>query len=76
MRWICMHAANAVSSYLTHRLLKVEKAFDNVSAISILPIPRYSELQLLAINNSVQLKMFTGYHVAEHVCLHVSNRKA
>ncbi|KAG6583158.1 uncharacterized protein IUM83_05997 [Phytophthora cinnamomi] len=54
------------------RLLKVEKAFGNVFAISILPIPRYSELQLLAINNTVQLKIFTVFSVSAAVKLIVS----
>ncbi|KAE8991577.1 hypothetical protein PR003_g22163 [Phytophthora rubi] len=55
-----------------HRLLKVEKAFANAFAISILPIPRYSELQLLAINGSVQLKMFTVFSIPAAVKLIVS----
>ncbi|RMX64834.1 hypothetical protein KXD40_007998 [Peronospora effusa] len=34
------------------RLLKAEKAFGNVFAIAILPIPQYSKLQLFAISSS------------------------
>ena len=45
---------------LLFRMLKAEKAFENVFAIAVLPIPQYSKLQLLAIRSSVKIKMFSG----------------
>ncbi|CAH0484897.1 unnamed protein product [Peronospora effusa] len=54
------------------RLLKAEKAFGNVFAIAILPIPQYSKLQLFAISSSVKIKMFTAFSVPAAVKIMVS----
>ncbi|CAI5716565.1 unnamed protein product [Peronospora destructor] len=53
-------------------LLKAEKAFENVFAIAVLPIPQYSELQLFAISSSVKIKMFTAFSVPAAVKIMVS----
>ncbi|CAI5744067.1 unnamed protein product [Peronospora destructor] len=53
-------------------LLKAEKAFGNVFAIAVLPIPQYSELQLFAISSSVKIKMFTAFSVPAAVKIMVS----
>ncbi|KAL3662888.1 hypothetical protein V7S43_012288 [Phytophthora oleae] len=48
------------------------KAFGNAFAIAVSPIPRFSELQLLAITNSVQIKIFTVFSLPSAVKLMVS----
>ncbi|KAG6975560.1 hypothetical protein JG688_00002260 [Phytophthora aleatoria] len=45
-------------------LLKAENAFENAFAIAVLPIPRFTELQLLAISNTMQIKIFTAFSLS------------
>ncbi|KAG2762276.1 hypothetical protein PC129_g5520 [Phytophthora cactorum] len=53
-------------------LLEAEKAFENAFAIAVLPIPRFTELQLLAISNTMQIKIFTAFSLSSGAKLMVS----
>ncbi|ETI51770.1 hypothetical protein F443_04947 [Phytophthora nicotianae P1569] len=54
------------------KLLKAEKAFENAFAIAVLPIPRFTELQLLAVSNSMQIKIFTVFSLSSAAKIMVS----
>ncbi|KAG2941835.1 hypothetical protein PC119_g7455 [Phytophthora cactorum] len=51
---------------------EAEKAFENAFAIAVLPIPRFTELQLLAISNTMQIKIFTAFSLSSGAKLMVS----
>ncbi|KAG3119849.1 hypothetical protein PI124_g2232 [Phytophthora idaei] len=53
-------------------LLEAENAFENAFAIAVLPIPRFTELQLLAVSNTMQIKIFTAFSLSSGAKLMVS----
>ncbi|CAI5744065.1 unnamed protein product [Peronospora destructor] len=62
----------SIESTVNRKETLSEKAFGNVFAIAVLPIPQYSELQLFAISSSVKIKMFTAFSVPAAVKIMVS----
>ncbi|KAF4143815.1 hypothetical protein GN958_ATG06901 [Phytophthora infestans] len=54
------------------RLSKVAKSFENAFAIAVLPIPRFTELQLFAMSNSIKIKIFTVFGISGATKLMVS----
>ncbi|CAH0474213.1 unnamed protein product [Peronospora belbahrii] len=62
----------SIENTIDRKELDAEKAFENVFAIAVLPIPQYSKLQLLAISSSVKIKMFSAFSIPAAVKVMVS----